>query len=123
MVVLANGSRYLPEIASQQVLSEADLKALQSDLMNKLEASVGSLRVRRVYGAITFGAPCAVLERDYEVRLPQNIDDTSDICPGFDSQEDIDSGCRGRVTILTYQRLKFKLYQIAAPITRELYFR
>ncbi len=48
MVVLANGSRYLPEIASQQVLSEADLKALQSDLMNKLEASVGSLRVRRV---------------------------------------------------------------------------
>ncbi len=64
-----------------------------------------------------------LLERDYEVRLPQNIDDTSDICPGFDSQEDIDSGCRGRVTILTYQRLKFKLYQIAAPITRELYFR
>jgi hypothetical protein len=55
--------------------------------------------------------------------MPQNIDDTSDTCPGFNSEEEFESGQRNRVTTLTYQRLKFKLYRIAAPITRELYFR
>jgi hypothetical protein len=40
MVVLANGSRYLPENTSQHILSHAGLRALQSDLMIKLEGKV-----------------------------------------------------------------------------------
>ena len=55
--------------------------------------------------------------------MPRNINDTLDTCPGFDSVELLDEGEEERVTTMTYQRLKFRLYCIASPITRDVYFK
>jgi hypothetical protein len=54
--------------------------------------------------------------------MPRNIDDTSAVCLRFASFEAFEDGSHDSVTILTYQRLRFKLYRIAAPITRNVYF-
>jgi hypothetical protein len=56
------------------------------------------------------------------VNLPQNIDDTSARCPGFDSIEKLEEGNTQPVTTLSYQRYKFRLYRIAEPIMGEIYF-
>ncbi|KIX04781.1 uncharacterized protein Z518_05652 [Rhinocladiella mackenziei CBS 650.93] len=74
------------------------------------------------FGAINFGTPCTIQDGDFQVKMPQNIDDTSDTCPGFNSVELLEDGSYERVTTLTYQRLKFKLYRITSHITRDIYF-
>jgi hypothetical protein len=56
------------------------------------------------------------------VNLPQNIDDTSSRCPGFNSTEKLEDGTIQPVTTLSYQRYKFRLYLIAEPIMGEIYF-
>jgi hypothetical protein len=54
--------------------------------------------------------------------MVRNIDDSSARCPGFESLERLDDGSYEPVTILSYQRFKFKLYQMASRIIRNVYF-
>ena len=55
--------------------------------------------------------------------LPEDIDDTSLTCPGFESQETYGGSTAGPVTIFSYQRYKFRLYRIASSITSNIYCR
>lgn len=80
-----------------------------------------ALYVSDGFGAITFGSTPTIQDGLCAVGLPSNIDD-ADSCPGFGSSELLEDGSYQTVTTLTYQRLKFKLYRIAAPITRDIYF-
>ena len=56
------------------------------------------------------------------MEMPSNLDDTSTRCPRFGSLELLENGAHEYVTIISYQRYKFKLYQIASPITEGIYF-
>lgn len=52
-----------------------------------------------------------------------DLDDTSARCPGFESTEDReDANSPQPVTLISYQRYKFKLYRIATPIAKTIYF-
>lgn len=51
------------------------------------------------------------------------MDDVADTCPGFQSIETFDGQSYGPVTILSYQRYKFRLYYIASSIARNIYLR
>jgi hypothetical protein len=51
-----------------------------------------------------------------------NIDDTSITCPGFQSMETLEDGSAERVTILSYRRCKYNLYQIVSTILKSVYF-
>lgn len=51
-----------------------------------------------------------------------NMDDTSITCPGFQSTETLEDGSVERVTILSYRRCKYKLYQIVSAILKSVYF-
>lgn len=50
------------------------------------------------------------------------MDDLATRCPNFGSLEPLDGGVYGQVTVLSYQRYKCRLYQIAVPITEGIYF-
>ena len=79
------------------------------------------LKLNRFF-AINYGRPCNIHENDWDVKMPSNIDDMSATCPSFESFEFLENGTQERVTILSYQRYKFKLYQIASSITEGIYF-
>jgi hypothetical protein len=52
-----------------------------------------------------------------------DLDDASARCPGFESTEYQEgTTMTGAVTILSYQRYKFRLYKIATPIAKTIYF-
>lgn len=55
--------------------------------------------------------------------MPQNLDDTRARCPGYESLETLPTGANEPVTILTYQRYKFKLYQATSTLTTAIYTR
>ena len=76
----------------------------------------------RRFLSISYGRPCNIRETDWQVSLPSNLDDLSATCPGFDSLEFLENDEYVPVTTLSYQRYKFKLYQIAASITGGIYF-
>ncbi|KAK5442696.1 hypothetical protein LTS15_010903 [Exophiala xenobiotica] len=80
-----------------------------------------ALYTAEVFGALSYGTPCTISDDDWDVSLPEDIADTSDTCPGFDSMETFDGKTFGPVTILSYQRYKFRLYRIASSITRNIY--
>ncbi|KAI9162750.1 transcriptional regulatory protein [Paramyrothecium foliicola] len=80
-----------------------------------------SLYMSDGYSAQHFGKPAVIHERDCQVQLPDDLDDTVHACPGFETLELRDNGSRHRVTSWSYTRYKAKLYLIAAPITRDLY--
>jgi hypothetical protein len=79
------------------------------------------LTVRR-YGALTYGTNNSIQHSKCQVELPQNIDDTLESCPGIGSYEVMEDGLSQRVTTLSYQRFKFRLYRIAEPIMKDVYF-
>jgi hypothetical protein len=72
--------------------------------------------------ALCYGKPSSIPENDWQVGMISNIDDVSLRCPGFVSKELDDEGTYQVVTIASYQRYKFRLYKIAAPITKTIYF-
>ncbi|KIW37241.1 hypothetical protein, variant [Exophiala oligosperma] len=74
-----------------------------------------------VFGALAYGTPGTVRDDEWDVALPENIGDTSETCPGFASTETYEGESCGPVTILSYQRYKFRLYRIASSITRTIY--
>ena len=71
---------------------------------------------------MNFGRPCSINDTDWEVKMVCNIDDTSITCPGFQSMEALEDGSVERVTILSYRRCKYKLYQIVSTILKSVYF-
>lgn len=71
---------------------------------------------------MTYGTTNILQSTKCRVNLPENIDDTSDGCPGFTSREQDADGSSRAVTTLSYQRFKFRLYRIAEPIMGEIYF-
>ncbi|KAK7906260.1 hypothetical protein LTR67_000986 [Exophiala xenobiotica] len=80
-----------------------------------------ALYTAEVFGALSYGTPCTISDDDWDVSLPEDIADTSETCPGFASMETFDGKTFGPVTILSYQRYKFRLYRIASSITRNIY--
>ncbi|KPI34413.1 uncharacterized protein AB675_3872 [Cyphellophora attinorum] len=74
------------------------------------------------YGALTYGTTNSIQHSKCQVELPQNIDDTLETCPGIGSYEVMEDGSSRRVTTLSYQRFKFRLYCIAEPIMKDVYF-
>ena len=74
------------------------------------------------FAAISFGRPFTIQDEDWQVEMPGDIDDTPEgEFETHDTKLPRDKN-RDPVTTMTYQRLKFKLYQIASPITRDVYF-
>lgn len=74
-----------------------------------------------VFGALAYGTPGTIRDDEWDVGLPENIGDTPETCPGFESTETYEGESCGPVTILSYQRYKFRLYRIASSITRTIY--
>ncbi|EXJ88063.1 hypothetical protein A1O1_04991 [Capronia coronata CBS 617.96] len=74
------------------------------------------------FTALTFGNSSCIQLGNFEVPMPGNLDEACDRCPGFDSVEQLQDGSHHPVTTMTYHRLKFKLYLIASPISRDAYF-
>lgn len=79
------------------------------------------LNVNR-FTALCYGKPSTIQENDWQVDMVDDIDDASARCPGFNSTELREDGTYQPVTLLSYQRYKFDLYRIAAPITRTIYY-
>lgn len=82
-----------------------------------------SLWVADVWAATIYGTPCSIHDDDWSVSLPDNIDDDTATCPGQQSLEVIDGKTHGTVTVFSYQRYKFRLYQIAFRIINDVYTR
>jgi len=64
-----------------------------------------------------------IADKDWDVSMPATTDDVSMKCPGFHSLETFEGESFGDVTILSYQRYKFRLYRIASSITQDIYLR
>ncbi|KAF2183786.1 hypothetical protein K469DRAFT_581402 [Zopfia rhizophila CBS 207.26] len=82
-----------------------------------------SLYMADGYVAQAYGRPAILNERDFQVHPPLDMNDTSATCPGFNSLEPREDRTLQPVTTLSYNRYKAKLYLIAAPITRNMYFK
>ena len=78
----------------------------------------------RSFVAMIYGRPCTINDTDCSVRMVGEIDlaDDSPSCPGFESTEARIDGSLQPVTIHSYHRYKAMLYEIAYPITRDMYF-
>ena len=72
--------------------------------------------------ALSYGKPSSLAEDECDVDMINDLDGAAP-CPGFQSmehREDVD-GPRS-VTLLSYQRYKYRLYMIATPIAKTIYF-
>jgi hypothetical protein len=74
------------------------------------------------FSAVNFGRPCSLSDTDWDVKMVCNLDDTSITCPGFQSTETLEDGSVEHVTILSYRRYKYRLYQIVSAILKSVYF-
>lgn len=73
------------------------------------------------FTAVNFGKPCTMKEGDWEVKMVTNTDNTSIQCPGYGSMEILEAGTQEMVTIISYQRFKFRLYRITSNILAGFY--
>ncbi|OAL31205.1 hypothetical protein AYO22_01238 [Fonsecaea multimorphosa] len=99
-----------------------NLKFHREPYWHGIDATEREVRRRVCFGSITYGTTTTIKGSRCQVGLPQNIDDTSDRCPGFTSFENFEGEIPQEVTTLSYQRYKFRLYRIAEPIMGEIYF-
>jgi hypothetical protein len=74
-----------------------------------------------VWAATIYGTPCNIHDDDWDVALPENIDDASATCPGYSTVDIINGKSFGQVTAFSYQRYKFTLYKIAFSIINTVY--
>ena len=74
------------------------------------------------FASIVYGRPCSINDLDCDVGMVENLEDTSATHPTLHSQETLDSGTVVPVSIMSYQRFKFKLYRITSPIIGNVYF-
>lgn len=80
-----------------------------------------SLYVADVWAATIYGTPCNIHDDDWEVEIPETIDDGMPRYPGSQTHEFYDGKDFGPLTIFSYQRYKFWLYKIAFSIINNVY--
>ena len=80
-----------------------------------------SLYVADVWAATIYGTPCNIHDDDWDVALPDNIDDGSATCPGYNSVDCMNGKHFGQTTVFSYQRFKFTLYKLAFSIINTVY--
>ncbi|TGO68399.1 hypothetical protein BOTNAR_0025g00310 [Botryotinia narcissicola] len=73
------------------------------------------------FSSITYGRPLSINDSDCDVRMPGNLDDASSVHPFLDSLELLDADSSTQVTLNSYHRFKFALYNIASPIIGDIY--
>ncbi|KAF7960070.1 hypothetical protein EAE96_001669 [Botrytis aclada] len=73
------------------------------------------------FSSITYGRPLSINDSDCDVRMPGNLDDTHNVHPLLNSLELVDADSPTHVTLNSYHRFKFALYNIASPIIGEIY--
>ncbi|KAJ4514067.1 hypothetical protein HRR83_006565 [Exophiala dermatitidis] len=74
------------------------------------------------FASTIFGRPCGIPLNDIDVKIPENIGDTTVQHPRFRSTATMPDGTVEPVTTFSYSKYKFKLYQISSPIISDLYF-
>ncbi|KIX04251.1 uncharacterized protein Z518_07805 [Rhinocladiella mackenziei CBS 650.93] len=74
------------------------------------------------FAATIFGRPCGIPNGEIDVKIPENIGDTTTQHPNFRSTAAMPDGTIEPVTTFSYMKYKFKLYQISSPIIGDLYF-
>ncbi|ETI22161.1 hypothetical protein G647_06234 [Cladophialophora carrionii CBS 160.54] len=74
------------------------------------------------FAATIFGRPCGIPMAEIDVRIPQNVGDTTVQHPFFRSSATTPDGTVEPVTAFSYFKFKIKLYQISSPIIGDLYF-
>ncbi|KIW67456.1 hypothetical protein PV04_06705 [Phialophora macrospora] len=74
------------------------------------------------FAATIFGRPCGIPMAEIDVRIPQNVGDTTVQHPSFRSSATMPDGTVEPVTAFSYFKFKIKLYQISSPIIGDLYF-
>ncbi|KAE8394468.1 hypothetical protein BDV23DRAFT_190068 [Aspergillus alliaceus] len=73
------------------------------------------------FASITYGRPLSIHDSDCNVRIPNDMDDSLTSHPLLNSLEAVNGHEPTRVTLMAYQRHKFKLYSIASPIVGRIY--
>ena len=74
------------------------------------------------FASTIFGKPCAIKGSEADVSMVRNINDTTSRHPSTNSVETAEDGSVEFVTIFSYQKLKFQLYQIASPMLENAKF-
>ncbi|ODM17671.1 hypothetical protein SI65_06459 [Aspergillus cristatus] len=80
-----------------------------------------ALYVLERFASMTYGRPSSIDCTFCDVKMPQDMNDTLIVHPLLNSMEFTNKQPRSRVTLGTYQRAKFELYCIAAPIMGKVY--
>lgn len=73
------------------------------------------------FTSMVFGKPCMISDSECDVSMVENMPDTAARHPALSSTEIGVDRHVDFVTIFSYQRYKFKLYQIASPIIGNIY--
>ncbi|KAH0844536.1 C6 transcription factor [Fonsecaea pedrosoi] len=74
------------------------------------------------FAATMFGRPCGLSMDEIDIKIPENIGDTTVQHPSFRSTATMPDGTVEPVTTFAYLKYKIKLYQISSPIIGDLYF-
>jgi hypothetical protein len=74
------------------------------------------------FASTIFGKPCAIKGSEADVSMVRNLNDTTSRHPSTNSVETAEDGSVEFVTIFSYQKLKFQLYQIASPMLENVKF-
>jgi hypothetical protein len=80
-----------------------------------------SLYVADVWAATIYGTPCNIHDDDWDVEIPETIDDGMPRYPGSTTHELYEGKDFGPLTIFSYQRYKFRLYKLAFSIINNVY--
>ncbi|KAJ5736040.1 uncharacterized protein N7483_001165 [Penicillium malachiteum] len=74
------------------------------------------------FASIVYGKPCSIQREGIDVKMPQNLGDTTIQHPHFHSVASMPDGTTESVTSFTYVKFKIQLYQLASPIVADVYF-
>ncbi|EXJ85040.1 hypothetical protein A1O3_05715 [Capronia epimyces CBS 606.96] len=74
------------------------------------------------FASTIFGRPCGIPVNDIQVKIPENMGDSTVQHPRFRSTAKMPDGKVEAVTTFSYVKYKVKLYHISSPIISDLYF-
>ncbi|KAJ5723441.1 hypothetical protein N7488_001476 [Penicillium malachiteum] len=74
------------------------------------------------FASIVYGKPCSIQRQEIDVKMPQNLGDTTIQHPHFQIVASMPDGTTESVTSFTYVKFKIQLYQLASPIVADVYF-
>ncbi|KAK5045422.1 hypothetical protein LTR84_009286 [Exophiala bonariae] len=75
------------------------------------------------FAAMIFGRPYYIQDSEFQVSMVQNMEDTTSRHPTLSSMEMNEYGNSENVTIFSYQKHKFKLYQLSSQVIANVHFR